>query len=102
MRAGVITGSRRAAGRRRARRSPGSRSSCVRRARRGSRSNTADAMDRLYRALLRLYPAEFRDEYGREMAQMVRDRIAREPRARLWLDLLRDLLRTAPKEHAYV
>ena len=59
-------------------------------------------MHRLYRALLRLYPAEFRDEYGREMAQMVRDRIAREPRARLWIDLLRDLLRTAPKEHAHV
>ena len=59
-------------------------------------------MHRLYRALLRLYPVEFRDEYGREMAQMVRDRIAREPRARLWIDLLRDLLRTAPKEHAHV
>jgi len=59
-------------------------------------------MDRLYRALLRLYPAEFRDAYGREMAQMVRDRTAREPRARLWIDLLRDLLRTAPKEHASV
>src|SRR5256885_4656093 len=37
-----------------------------------------------------------------DMAQMVRDRIAREPRARLWIDLLRDLLRTAPKEHAHV
>src|SRR5438067_1279876 len=102
MRGGATTGSRPAAGRPRAPRPPVSRSSCARRARRRSPSNTADAMHRLYRALLRLYPAEFRDEYGREMAQMVRDRIAREPRSRLWIDLLRDLMRTAPKEHAHV
>ena len=61
-----------------------------------------DRPGRLYRLLLRLYPAEFRDEYEREMSQMVRDRIAREPRIRLWLDLARDLARTAPKEHAHV
>src|SRR5689334_20544022 len=61
-----------------------------------------DRPGRLYRLLLRLYPAEFRDEYGREMSQMVRDRIAREPRLRLCLDLARDLARTAPKEHAHV
>jgi putative ABC transport system permease protein len=61
-----------------------------------------DRPGRLYRLLLRLYPAEFRDEYGREMSQMVRDRIAREPRIRLWLDLALDLARTAPTEHAHV
>ena len=61
-----------------------------------------DRPDRLYRVLLRLYPAEFRDEYGREMSQLVRDRIARERRIRIWLDLVRDLIRTAPKEHGHV
>jgi putative ABC transport system permease protein len=60
------------------------------------------AKDRLYRALLRLYPAEFRDEYGREMTQLVRDRAARESASRLWLDVAADLARTAPKEHLLV
>ena len=59
-------------------------------------------MHRLYRALLRLYPAEFRDEYGREMSEVARDLSARRPRARVWIDLLGDLLRTAPREHAHV
>jgi putative ABC transport system permease protein len=55
-----------------------------------------------YRLLLRLYPAEFRDEYAREMTQMLRDRAAREAPARLWLDVANDLVRTAPKEHAHM
>jgi putative ABC transport system permease protein len=54
--------------------------------------------DRLYRALLRLYPTEFRDEFGAEMARLVRDTTRRGPR--LWLHLAADLVRTAPKEHA--
>jgi putative ABC transport system permease protein len=58
--------------------------------------------DRIYRALLRLYPAEFRDEYGREMAQMIADRAPHEPAPRLWLDVAADLVRTAPKEHGHV
>jgi putative ABC transport system permease protein len=57
---------------------------------------------RLYRILLRLYPAEFRDEYGREMAQVLRDRIERESPLRVWLDVIRDLLVTAPRERAQV
>src|SRR5262249_9074151 len=57
---------------------------------------------RLYRILLRLYPAEFRDEYGREMAQVLRDRIEREPPLRVWFDVIRDLLITSPKERAHV
>ena len=56
----------------------------------------------MYRALLRLYPAEFRDEYGREMTQLVRDRAPREPAGRFWLDVAADLARTAPKEHLHV
>ncbi|HEY6211065.1 MAG TPA: ABC transporter permease, partial [Vicinamibacterales bacterium] len=56
----------------------------------------------MYRALLRLYPAEFRDEYGREMTQLVRDRAPREPAGRFWFDVAADLARTAPKEHLHV
>lgn len=58
--------------------------------------------DGWYRILLRCYPAEFRDEYAREMTQVLRDRAAAEPPARLWLDVAGDLIRTAPKEHGHV
>jgi putative ABC transport system permease protein len=56
---------------------------------------------RLYGLLLRLYPAEFRDEYGREMAQVMRDRIEREPAAVVWTDIARDLILTVPRERAH-
>jgi len=58
--------------------------------------------DRLYRVLLRLYPAEFRGEYGREMTQMFRDRARHEPPLRVWLDVARDLIVTVPREQAHV
>src|SRR5262245_1737198 len=58
--------------------------------------------DRFYRALLRLYPAEFRGEYGREMTQMFRDRAGSEPAPRVWWDVVRDLLVTVPREQAHV
>ena len=58
--------------------------------------------DRVYRALLRLYPTEFRDEYGREMTQMFRDRARHERPSRVWLDVARDLFATVPKEQAHV
>ena len=64
-----------------------------------------DAMrwpERLYRVLLRCYPAEFRDEYASEMAQAFRDQASAAPPARLWRDLLTDLVVTAPREHAHV
>jgi putative ABC transport system permease protein len=54
--------------------------------------------DRCYRRLLRLYPGEFRDEYGEEMAGLYRDRAREEPPLRLWFDLLLDVVRTAPRE----
>ena len=38
----------------------------------------------IYRRLLRLYPREFRDEYGHEMSLLFRAR-ATEGRIRLWL-----------------
>src|SRR6202521_429290 len=58
--------------------------------------------DRWYRLLLRFYPAEFRDEYAREMTQALHDRSRAEPVSRLWLDVAVDLIRTAPKEHAHM
>ena len=58
--------------------------------------------DRLYRALLHSYPAEFRDDYGAEMTQLFRDRLRAEPEARVWFDLLTDTAMTAPREHASI
>ena len=59
---------------------------------------------RAFRALLALYPAAFRDEYGRELALVFADRYrdATSPwdRARLWLEAVRGILVEAPREHA--
>jgi predicted permease len=58
---------------------------------------------RAFRALLALYPGEFRDEYGREVAMVFADRYRRatsaRQRARIWLESLAGVLREAPKEH---
>jgi len=58
---------------------------------------------RAFRALLALYPAAFRDEYGRELSLLFIDRYrdATGPwdRATLWLDALTGLAVEAPKEH---
>jgi putative ABC transport system permease protein len=54
---------------------------------------------RLYRLLLSLYPREFREEYGEEMSYVYGSRAADEGVVRLWLALLGDLVRTAPREH---
>ncbi len=54
--------------------------------------------DRIYRLLLRAYPAEFRSEFGSEMALAFRDR-RRDMRAmpvRFWLTTLLDVARSAP------
>ena len=57
----------------------------------------------LYRALLRLYPASFRDEYGREMHAIFarRWRLAPHPISRMMLLVvaLVDVLRNAPAAH---
>jgi putative ABC transport system permease protein len=58
--------------------------------------------ERFYRGLLRCYPAEFRDEYAREMLQAFHDGWRAEAASRLWIDLLADVFRTAPKEHLNV
>ena len=53
----------------------------------------------VYRRLLRLYPRDFSDDYADEMARLYRDRARGEGPTSVWLALLADLARTAPKEH---
>jgi hypothetical protein len=62
--------------------------------------------DRAYRALLRLYPATFRDDYGEEMARLFGEQLrdARAARGRhavagLWTRAIADVLETAPRHH---
>ena len=58
---------------------------------------------RAFHALLRLYPAAFRDEYGRELSLVFDDRYrdAAGPwdRVRLWCEAVAGILTEAPKEH---
>jgi hypothetical protein len=58
---------------------------------------------RAFQKLLALYPGEFRDEYGREVAMVFADRYRRatsaRQRAHIWFDGLVGILREAPKEH---
>ena len=54
--------------------------------------------EHLYRWLLRLYPRDFRDEYGDEMSLLFRARSSEGP-AMLWLQVLGDLVFHAPQEH---
>ena len=55
--------------------------------------------ERWYQRLLRLYPKDFRDEFGGEMTRLYRDRGREEPWWSLWCSLVVDLVRTAPSEH---
>lgn len=64
---------------------------------------------RIFRALLRVLPFDFRDEHGREMEQVFRaqrDGARRDGSigalARLWLETVSDLLTTAPQQHAAI
>lgn len=71
-------------------------------------SRTTPPLDRLstraFRALLTLYPAAFRDEYGRELSLVFvdryRDAVGSGERTVLWLEALAGVLTEAPKEHA--
>ena len=53
---------------------------------------------RAYRALLFLYPARFRREFGAQMVQLFRDQ-SRERGARAWLPVTRDLVVTLPMQY---
>src|ERR1017187_9885380 len=57
---------------------------------------------RIFRGCLALYPAEFRDEYGRELCMAVTDRWREERSARVWLEAVGGILHEAPKEHLHV
>jgi putative ABC transport system permease protein len=57
---------------------------------------------RIYRRCLALYPAEFRDEYGRELCLAFTDRWRAERSARVWLEEVGGILHEAPKEHLHV
>ena len=54
--------------------------------------------ERVYRRLLRLYPRDFSDDYGDEMVGLYRDRVHGEGATSVWLALVADLARTAPRE----
>jgi predicted permease len=61
---------------------------------------------RAFRLLLSLYPGEFRDEYGRELALVFADRYRDAngtlERIGVWLEAIYGLLREAPKEHLHL
>ncbi len=67
---------------------------------------SASRAERMFRRLLHLFPAEFRGDFGDEMAQTFGDQ-RRETLAhggsmglaRLWWDTVRGVVTTAPREH---
>jgi putative ABC transport system permease protein len=61
-----------------------------------------NAILRLYRSCLALYPAEFRDEYARELSLAFTDRWREERSPRVCLEGLGGILQEAPKEHLHV
>ena len=63
----------------------------------------------IYRALLRCYPAAFRDEYGDQMRLTFKEQLAEAKhqgglfsQANLWVQATRDALTIAPQEHGHV
>jgi hypothetical protein len=62
--------------------------------------------EKIYVWLLRLYPSHFREKYGDEALQLLRDRARDETgffrTLRLWLDLLTDLVISIPREYRSV
>ena len=57
---------------------------------------------KIYRGLLSIYPAEFRNEYGAEMTRTFEERLASESKILVWLETLADIAFTAPKEHLHI
>jgi hypothetical protein len=61
--------------------------------------------EKIYAFLLRLFPSQFRETYGEEALLLFRDRARDETglssRARLWFDLLADLVISVPREYFY-
>ena len=72
------------------------------------RMTSGSIAERVYRALLGLYPGAFRNRFGDEMVQLFADQLrdARRPQARAatvrtWIRTLADLALTAVSEHAH-
>ena len=61
--------------------------------------NRDAATVRVYRSLLRLYPREFRDEYGADMVQLLRDQCSDEPSWQVGARCALDLAITVPTQH---
>lgn len=55
-----------------------------------------------YRAMVRLYPREFREEYGADMVQLLRDQRADEPAWRVFARAAIDVAITVPAQHLEV
>jgi hypothetical protein len=55
--------------------------------------------ERVYAALVRLYPRPFRENYGADLAQLLRDQCAEEPAWRVYGRALVDLAITVPSQH---
>jgi hypothetical protein len=59
--------------------------------------------EKIYSLLLRLFPSQFRKEYGDDALQLFRDRARDEKgltsRLRLWFDLLADLVFSVPRQY---
>src|SRR5579864_4701509 len=59
--------------------------------------------ERVYRALLKVYPKRYRERFGEQMGQLFADqlRASDTPKkfARVWLRTLADLARTVPARH---
>lgn len=65
-----------------------------------AKKRRAQWWQRAYERLLVLYPREFLDDYGKEMATDFRERSRSESAISLWFHILIDIAITAPKEHA--
>lgn len=61
--------------------------------------NADRATVRVYRSLLRLYPREFRDEYGADMVQLLRHQCTDEPAWLVGARCALDLAITIPTQH---
>jgi predicted permease len=60
---------------------------------------TSRFAERVYRALLWLYPAEFRDQFGDELTDFFRDRRRHEPPGvRFWMHTVADVITAATRE----
>jgi hypothetical protein len=58
-----------------------------------------DAAVRAYRAVVRLYPRRFREEYGADMTQLMREQCREEPIARVLARALIDATISIPTQH---